>query len=315
MCEARSFWGRGSRFISGKVALVVFGIAPSSADAEPHDLADADLSAGLGNWSAFDALQTLGAGFLLVYIAIVLARGRKRPQSADGAHEKQVSDAVAAIRPVLERRNRLTLAPRTLPHSPFMAVRAPLEDQIEIAAEACLRLSRTIGLVYFEIPAYAEIERREGKDRADAIVSALADAMRHHLRVTDHVVVREGHQIIVCVCLLDNASDLEGVAKRLAIIVQRHRLGGDGDALARPGLAVYPLHGCAGSDLIDAARRSYHAAREAGGGSERWIEPAEFEALGASLRPETETKPALGGRVKSKLSVVARPEDEKEPPA
>lgn len=340
MREARFLPGRIGRLAVGRVALVAFGFAvtPVAAGASagrwPETVGveesfffrkqrlerpETPIEAGLGDWNTTDALRTLGAGLLLAYGALLLARRRKRPAVDEAeARERRVADAVAAIRPGVDEASRLALVPRTLPHSPFTAVdAATLEGQIEIAAEACVRLSRTVGLVYFEVPAYAEIERQEGKQRADEIVSALAEALRHYLRVTDHVAILDGNRIVVCVCLLDKATDLEGVAKRLAVIVQRHKLGGEANALVRPGLSVYPLHGYSGAELIAAAERNYRAAPAAGEPLEPWVAPAEVEALDPSLRPDRETpgkKPVPGSRARSKLTVVTRPEDEKEPP-
>lgn len=342
MREARFLHGRIYQLAVGKAALVAFGFAlsPVAAGAstgrwletvgveeaflfrkQRNDPPDAPIEAGLGDWNATDALRALGAGLLLAYGALLLARRRKRLGGEDNdAHERRVSEAVAAIRPGVEEAGRLALVPRTLPHSPFTTLdAATLESQIEIAAEACVRLSRTVGLIYFEVPAYAEIERQEGKQRADEIMSALAEALRHYLRVTDHVAVLDGNQIVVCVCLLDKATDLEGVAKRLAVIVQRHKLDGEANAMARPGLSVYPLHGYSGSELIAAAKRNYHAALAAGEVLEPWIAPAEIEALDPGPRSEREPggnkKPTIGSRPRSKLTVVTRPEDGKEPPS
>lgn len=295
--------------VAAPTALIVKGFVASAAAAQTPL---APTRAALGDWNVVDVVKTLIFGLLILGVALVVARRRKPPPSED-AHEKQVSDAIAAILPAIEEGSRLSIVPRTLPRSPFNIVSAPLESQIEIAAEACVRLSRTIGVIYFEIPAYAEIEQREGRERADEIVAALAEAMRHYLRATDHVAVRDGNQIIVCICLLDKASDLESVAKRLAVVVQRHKLGGEEDALVRPGLAVYPMHGYRGSDLIDAARRSHRAGR-GDATSQPWVGPAEIEALDASLRPQAETKPPSPSRAKSKFSVVAKPPDEQDPP-
>lgn len=254
---------------------------------------EALVRAGLDDWTMTMALRALGAGLVLVYAAFVLARWRRRPQ--EDARARRVSAAVAAIRPGVEEAEGAAIVPRTLPHSPFTdAVDAPtLEGQIEIAAEACVRLSRTIGIIYFEVPGYAQIALRDGKEKAAEIVSALAEALRHHLRVTDHLAVLDCRRIVVCVCLLDKATDLEGIARRLAVIVQRHKLAAGEGAQIRPGLAIYPLNGYSGAELVAAAMRDYQTSPDAPA-----EEPSPQEAV-------LDKRPNMRGR----LSLVTPPSE------
>jgi endoglucanase len=174
--------------------------------------------------------------------------------------EKLVSEAISAIGPALEGKP-LPLVPRTLPHSPFTATKhiPTLAQEIEVAAAACTRLSRSIGLIYFEIPAFEALEKEVGAAEADAKVEALATTLRNALRATDNVVVLERKEILICICLMASASDLNSVATRLYARVDRSELAAMGAVFSAPGLAVYPLNGYDGLTLIESAREDFHA--------------------------------------------------------
>jgi hypothetical protein len=87
----------------------------------------------------------------------------------------------------------------------------------------------------------------------------LAAELRRWLRAADHVEVINHNQIVCCICPLETRQDLESVAKRMSAIVRRMGLAGNG-ALETPapaGLAMYPVDGYSGQELIDNARRDY----------------------------------------------------------
>ncbi|QGM46469.1 glycosyl hydrolase family 8 [Methylocystis heyeri] len=176
--------------------------------------------------------------------------------------EKRVSEAVSAIGPALEGK-QLPLVPRTLPHSPFTATKhiPTLAQEIEVAAAACVRLSRTIGLIYIEVPSFEALEKEVGPVEADAKVEALAASLRSALRATDNVAVLNRKEILVCICLLANASDLKNIAPRLYARVERSELAAMGAVFSPPGFAVYPLNGYEGMALIDAARADFRRNR------------------------------------------------------
>jgi len=203
------------------------------------------------------------AGGVLVCVAAVIwllrRRGAPAPESWVDDKEELVTEAMTAIGPAIDK-SQFALAPRTLPHSPFTPSTdlAMLGKQIEIAATACVRLSRTIGLIYFEIPSFSVLETIHGSAEAEARIEMLAEELRQALRATDHVAVLNRNQIVVCICLLANASDLKSIAGRLYTVAQRQDLGdNDEPPPFSPGYAVYPLNGYEGLSLIDAAREDF----------------------------------------------------------
>jgi endoglucanase len=176
--------------------------------------------------------------------------------------EKLVSEAVSAIGPALEGK-QLPLVPRTLPQSPFTTTKhvPTLAQEIEVAAAACVRLSRTIGLIYIEVPSFEALEKEVGPVEADAKVAALAASLRGALRATDNVAVLNRKEILVCICLLANASDLKNIAPRLYARLERSDLAAMGATFSPPGFAVYPLNGYEGMALIEAARADFRRNR------------------------------------------------------
>jgi hypothetical protein len=155
------------------------------------------------------------------------------------------------------------LVPRTLPQNPFTASNRVdvLAREIEAAAEASVRLSRTVGLIYFEFPALAAFEAENGVAGADSLIASLAQDFRRALRETDHVAIVNGRQIIVSICLLAGRKDLETVASRLTAAARRRDLVDEGAPSLPAGIAIYPLDGYGGLDLIESARRHYRELR------------------------------------------------------
>ncbi|WP_442756466.1 glycosyl hydrolase family 8 [Methylocystis sp. JAN1] len=155
------------------------------------------------------------------------------------------------------------LVPRTLPQNPFKSSSRIdiLAREIEAAAEASVRLSRTVGLIYFEFPALVAFEAENGAEGSDQLIASLAQDFRRALRETDHVAIINGRQILVSICLLAGRKDLETVASRLTAAARRRDLIDEGAPSLPAGIAIYPLDGYGGLDLIESARRHYRELR------------------------------------------------------
>lgn len=203
-------------------------------------------------------LRAAAIGLALIFVVRWLRRraGASADEPGVDVKEEMISQAISAIRPGMSHANGLV--PRNLPDSPFTRSSDPvtLGGQIEIAAEACVRLGRTMGIIYFEIP---HVAPRPAS--ADMDVGVLAAALRRALRPTDHVAILGRDQIVVCVCLLATATDLHGVGARLSAVSRRQAIFGD---FGPPpiGYAMYPLDAYGGEELIEAARADYRRQSE-----------------------------------------------------
>ncbi len=149
------------------------------------------------------------------------------------------------------------VVPRALPTTPFTEQNDinTLAREIEIAARASTRLSRTVGLIYFEPENYAECFERHGGEKTRQAMSSLVAELRQSLRSSDHVTLLGDNKVLICVCLLAGLTDLESITRRMVSIVAR--LGLTERASQRAGLAIYPINGYSGSELIRAAEENF----------------------------------------------------------
>ncbi|MDE2363310.1 MAG: hypothetical protein KGM42_11580 [Hyphomicrobiales bacterium] len=189
-------------------------------------------------------------------------RSERVAGSGDSDTESSISDAVSALRDD-GRQAANPFAPRDPAASPFHPTTklADLGHQIEIAAEASVRLSSTVGIVYFDIgaadPAHRRKAARDGKH-----VQAFVSALRQAVRKTDDVAIFDGRRVVVSICPLKCLEDLRSIADRLSSVART--FGADlkwtPDA---PGYAIYPLNGYCGTELIAAAEADFHSKRQA----------------------------------------------------
>jgi hypothetical protein len=148
-------------------------------------------------------------------------------------------------------------APRTLAKSPFS--RDPtlpqLAEQIKVAAQASKRLGRTVGLIYFELTEPENNLRAQSSGTKE--IEAMLNELRLQLRASDHIGVFNGKEIVVCICLLISARDLEIIGKRLLSLARSRGFIDTDPNIFAIGYAIYPQNGREGAQLISAARAHY----------------------------------------------------------
>lgn len=223
-------------------------IAPAAEDgAMPQD---ADL---------FSYLRVIAGAFtVLAGLYYLLARAENEPD--DERADDHGGSSATRWRPAP---GQYDIVPRTLPENPFSASSSlsVLAREIETAIEASVRLSRTVGLIYWEFPALAEVEEAHGAEAADALIESLAQDFRRALRGTDNVAILNRKQLLVSICLLTGRKDLETIASRLTAAARRRDMLDEGAPSLPAGLALYPLDGYSGVELVESARRRYRELR------------------------------------------------------
>lgn len=286
----------------------VAALAPVAPTSDPAT-SDAQTQAYIKPWLASAPISwslMLGGAALVAGLAWLGGRRQRRgPTTPSDVREREISDAVSAVSQAMGK-PRLRIAARTLPISPFAPSADPmaLGRQIEVAAEACVRLDSKIGLIYFEPPTVAESRNTGGGAAATVMVAALAAELRRWLRPADHVEVVNQNQIVCCICPLETRQDLESVAKRMCAIVRRMGLAGNG-ALEAPvpaGLAMYPIDGYSGQELIDCARRDYFRNTENVADA-----PLIEQTKAPAPRAQKRIKPPRKNKAARKRAVATRP--------
>ena len=115
------------------------------------------------------------------------------------------------------------------------------------------------------------------------------------LRGTDYVACINDHEIVACIGLLPGLTELAGIANRL------RKVGQGSDVFAKAfapaaGLAVYPLGGYRGEELIESARAHYRT------------QYVEIETVKPRLEKPSRRRIALQGEAGSELQYVTAEE-------
>lgn len=195
-------------------------------------------------------------GALTVLAGLYYLLSRVDSESSEERPEDQTAPGGAGWKPAP---GQYDIVPRTLPQNPFSTSTSlsVLADEIETAAAASVRLSRTVGLIYWEFPLLVSYEKAHGVQAVDALIESLAQDFRRALRATDNVAILNRRHFLVSICLLAGRKDLETIASRLTAAARRRDMLEE-DAPSLPaGLAIYPLDGYSGLELIESARRRY----------------------------------------------------------
>jgi hypothetical protein len=127
-----------------------------------------------------------------------------------------------------------------------------LDLWIDAAIRSGDRQRRMVGLIAFDIPL--------DEPTASGDVSALAAALRRHVRRSDHVALADRGRILVAIGGLVDLADLRRIAERLSGVLWSSLRGGR----MRLGLAVSPADGRTGAELIAAAGRDAASPRSPG---------------------------------------------------
>ncbi len=198
-------------------------------------------------------LAQLGGAFGVLFLAIAFF-----VPSAPG-------NATEAAAPVVP-------APRTLAQDTLNdnALLLTLPERIESAIEMSKQHSRSLGVLSLQLDCFDTLARRLGVDGALTALAEASDALKASLRSTDHARLNGRDEILVCLPLIAQRRDLDAISARLGRLVTARlapHLSSDVGAGAPPvdvGIAMYPIAGYRGEELIESARvasRSAQAAR------------------------------------------------------
>lgn len=141
---------------------------------------------------------------------------------------------------------------------------------LEQHAERCLavaeRKGHDLGVVYADLVGFKDINDTYGHAAGDAALSELAERLQEESRAGDVVCRVGGDEFVVLLPEVDGLRAAVDVARRLAgglalpVITDRVSL----TVTANFGVAVYPRHGDAFDELVEAADRAMYRAKAMG---------------------------------------------------
>ena len=113
-----------------------------------------------------------------------------------------------------------------------------LHDRLTHALERDGRTHATVGLLFLDLDNFKQVNDRFGHHAGDAALVAVAEALRHHLRASDHAFRWGGDEFVLLLPDVE-ADEARAVAERFAGIVADIEV--DGLQLAASvGVASYP---------------------------------------------------------------------------
>ncbi|HVE64691.1 MAG TPA: diguanylate cyclase [Mycobacteriales bacterium] len=145
----------------------------------------------------------------------------------------------------------------------FRYFQMTLEKEIERAA----RFGRPLALLIMDLDNFKNVNDDYGHQRGDSVLIELATRIKLTIREVD-ILARYGGEEFV---LILPETDLDGAvqaAEKVCHLVSQRRFGAAGEVPIRVtvsvGVAVFPNHGTAGSELVRTADAALYRAKEAG---------------------------------------------------
>ncbi|MDE2361921.1 MAG: GGDEF domain-containing protein [Hyphomicrobiales bacterium] len=192
-----------------------------------------------------DILRGLGClGFIGGLVSLIRSSG----DSAPGVIAGEAHDAV----------------PRTLCNNPLGAYgSASLSERIDMALEASNFYDRSLGVIYYDVASYGRIARSHGATAADQALGFVLAMLQLVLRKTDRAELIGKGRFAICLPLLPDEETLHSVRKRAAKAMDKMRFEAIGAEKLEYdyGVAIYPIHGKTGAELIAHAKQNCEAAR------------------------------------------------------
>jgi len=217
--------------------------------------------------SAFDlGLQPHNYMFMAMMGSLAVAwRLRKKPTvdilsittTTGKAHADPYIDRTAAFMTNATNSNIAVTVPRELLKNPYGPAfnHLSFDERVNIAIEASLRARRVIGVIHFFIDTTHKGEVVRKEDGPGPVMRELAERFRKRLRPSDCVRLMGENEIAVFISLLSNTTDLQSIATRLSRVVTESGLCPAPARLPKAGLAIYPVDGYLGTELIRAAKK------------------------------------------------------------
>ena len=149
-----------------------------------------------------------------------------------------------------------------------LANRQLFHDHVELALADNRRSGHACAVAFIDLDGFKRVNDEHGHLAGDALLVEVARRIRAAVRETDSVARLAGDEFAVLLRGLEDHSPIEMVVPRLAEVLHQP-VEVDGMALplsASIGVAIAPMHGEQGDELIKAADRTMYEVKATGGG-------------------------------------------------
>ncbi len=144
------------------------------------------------------------------------------------------------------------VVPRTSPVPANMQCDA--ERWIEIAAAVSAQHGRRVGVIVVDVEGVAALAAKGGGADAEVAMAELCREIRTGMRPSDLVEARDGREIIVCAPFISLKDEIFRIGERVRGKMQRVEARLGVDLSPRLGIAMHPIDGYTGEELIAAAK-------------------------------------------------------------
>ena len=211
----------------------------------------------------FSYEDAYGEGALLRHVQTFLAPVR---------NEGSIIGLVGVNIDITKRKRAEEESRRLADHDPLTGVpnRRLFQERLQHALDVAERHERSVAVIALDLDDFKRVNDTLGHDAGDRLLCEVARRLTRDCRRSDTVARLGGDEFAILLEDLTGPCDAEIVARKVVA-----GLGApfhDGDRVLRPsaslGIAVFPLHGPSGGDMLKAADLALYGAKEAGGG--RW---------------------------------------------
>lgn len=237
------------------------------------------LDGGLVDTHGLDTLDLVQAA--LARMPIVVLSDQSDPALERRAIQRGVQDVVVkkqwtaeqlarSVRHAVDRKRAEQSLAYIAQYDPLttLANRALFRDRLAHALAMAKRKKQVVGIVLLGIGRFHEVKAQLGDEGGDALLLAAADRLKRCMREVD-TVARLGGDVFTCLLEgVNSKGDMEIVAKRILnamgspVKVQDQEL----EVTVNLGIAVFPLDGQDGDELIERAKNAMARAQESGDG-------------------------------------------------
>ena len=192
--------------------------------------------------------------------ALVAFQGRTQQAPGSGAHHSARPSVSTDLAPVV-----IDEPSRDGGSHGWVARTDTVEQQIEAAAEAAKRYSRTLGVISINLGCYEDLAARYGVAPTRRAMQGVSEMIRGKLRQYDVVSLNGDDELIVSVAFIRERSELLIVGNRLRDTIAALQIPDLGNHKFAPqlGFAMYPLHGYTAQELIAFASKEASSMRTA----------------------------------------------------